>query len=187
MAIGREDAERALKDAADAAGRSHRLAGYRGASGFLLLWGLIWAVADVAAYLNPMAGNWAWLLGDVIGVAGSVALGMRMKSKGPSESRWRGVGSALLIAAAIAMLAIGISIISPLRSAAQSQAMAGLAAGCAYVVLGANQGLRIAAVGAAMIALTLGGWLFAHEQFLLWMAAAGGGGLVLGGLWLRTV
>ena len=40
-------------------------------------------------------------------------------------------------------------------------------------------GLRITgAIGAAMIAITLGGWLYAREQFLLWMALGGGGGLV---------
>jgi hypothetical protein len=30
------------------------------------------------------------------------------------------------------------------------------------------------------------GWVFAREYFMLWSAVAGGGGLVLGGLWLRT-
>ena len=37
------------------------------------------------------------------------------------------------------------------------------------------------------MAATLIGWVLAHDYFFLWMAAAGGGGLILGGLWFRKV
>jgi hypothetical protein len=186
MVIGREDAAQALKAAADAAGRSQRLHGYRGASGFLILWGVVWAVMDVGFYVGPSTGNWLSLVGDLVGVAGSVLLGLRMKRNRPGGYPVRGIAGALLIALAIGFYSLGMSVISPPHDAGQSQAFAGISVGCAYMVLGAVQGLRLAAVGMAMIVLTLGGWAYAHEYFMLWMAFAGGGGLVLSGLWLRT-
>ena len=41
------------------------------------------------------------------------------------------------------------------------------------------------AIGAAVIALTLIGYLWAGPWFELWMAFVNGGGLLLGGLWMR--
>lgn len=38
-----------------------------------------------------------------------------------------------------------------------------------------------------MAALTLGGWLWLLEIFVLWMAFVGGGSLILTGFWLRKV
>jgi hypothetical protein len=186
MVIGREDAAQALKDAENAADRSHRLHGYRGASGFLILWGLIWAVMDVGFYLNPTVGNWLSLAGDAVGVAGSVVLGLRLRRDAPQAYPIRRVAGALLIALATGLYGLGMSAISPPHDAGQAQAIAGLSVGCTYMVLGAGQGLRLVAVGLAMVALTVGGWVFAREYFMLWSAVAGGGGLVLGGLWLRA-
>ena len=187
MSIGREDAAQALKAAEEAAGRSERLHGYRGASGFLILWGLVWAVMDVGYYLGPKTGDWLSLAGDAVGFGGSVLLGMRMKQRrSGGGSPARGLVGALLIAFSIGLFGLGISTVAPVQTAAQGQAIAGLAVGCVYMALGAGQGLRIAAVGLGMVALTLGGWVYAREQFMLWMAFAGGGGLVLSGLWLRT-
>jgi hypothetical protein len=186
MPIGREDAAQALKAAEDAAGRSERMHGYRGAGGFLILWGVVWAVMDVGYYLGPRTGDWLSLAGDLVGFGGSVLLGMRLRSRRPGGYPARGLIGALLIAFAIGLFGLGISEVAPLQTAAQGQAIAGLAVGCVYMALGAGQGLRIAAVGLGMVALTLGGWVFAREQFMLWMAFAGGGGLVLSGLWLRT-
>ncbi|MGZ6040258.1 MAG: hypothetical protein ACXWKR_16440 [Phenylobacterium sp.] len=186
MPIGREDAAQALKAAEDAAGRSERLHGYRGAAGFLILWGVVWAVMDVGYYLGPNTGGWLSLAGDVVGVGGSILLGARLRRRGSGGSPARNVVGALLIASAIGLFGLGISAVAPVQSAAQGQAIAGLAVGCVYMALGASQGLRLAAVGLLMVALTLGGWVYAREQFMLWMAFAGGGGLVLGGLWLRT-
>jgi hypothetical protein len=186
MAIGREDAAQALKDAASAAGRSQRLHAYRGGSGFLILWGVIWAAMDVGFYIRPHAGNWLSLTGDAVGVAGSVLLGLWGRRKQPGAYPMRSVAGVLLVTVAIGLNSLSMSVISSPQDAGQAQAMAGISVGCAYMVLGAVQGLRLAAVGLTMIVITLGGWVFAREYFMLWSAVAAGGGLVLGGLWLRT-
>jgi len=41
------------------------------------------------------------------------------------------------------------------------------------------------AIGLAVTALTLVGYFFIGEAFPLWMAFVNGGGLILGGLWMR--
>lgn len=186
MTIPADEAASALRDAEAAAGRSTRFQGYREASGFLILWGAIWAVMDVGYYFGPQAGNWVSLAGDAVGISGSVWLGVRLRRTAAGRT-WRGATSALLIAAAIGLYSLGLSAIVPMQGVGQGQAVAGVSVGCAYMVLGAVRGLRLAAVGAAMIGLTLAGWLYApHDHFMLWMAFAGGGGLMLSGLWLRT-
>ena len=53
--------------------------------------------------------------------------------------------------------------------------------------MGIWRGLRFRYAGIAVGALTLGGWFWLPEYFLLWMAAVGGGSLILVGLWLRKV
>ena len=185
MAIGREDAAQALREAEAAAGRSQRLHGYQSSSGFLILWGAVWAAMDVAYYVDPGAGNAISLAADAVGIAGSIWLGLRIKRQA-GVAAWRSLAAALLIMLAIGLFGVGVQAITPLSGAGQGQAVAGLAVGCAYIVIGAVQGLRMAGVGLAMAVVTLGGWLFAREQFMLWMALGGGGGLMLGGWWLRT-
>ena len=49
-------------------------------------------------------------------------------------------------------------------------------------------GRAFVAIGLGIIALTLIGYFFvAGGAFLLWMAAVNGGGLILGGLWMRRI
>jgi hypothetical protein len=54
----------------------------------------------------------------------------------------------------------------------------------AYVVLGIFVGWRIAFTGITLGMLTLFGFFALPAIFMLWMAAIGGGALVLGGVWL---
>jgi hypothetical protein len=54
-----------------------------------------------------------------------------------------------------------------------------------YGILGAMGATRLLIIGAAIAALTLGAFFTLGDLFFPWMAVVGGGGLVLGGLWLR--
>ena len=82
---------------------------------------------------------------------------------------------------------MGIGVISPFSTFIQYEAVICLAVGAAYVVLGTQTGLRMSAVGAVIMVATVVGWIYARDQFFLWMAIAGGGGLLLGGVWMRKV
>ena len=46
-------------------------------------------------------------------------------------------------------------------------------------------GWAFVAIGLGITALTLIGYFFAGDWFNLWMAVVDGGGLILGGLWMR--
>jgi len=45
---------------------------------------------------------------------------------------------------------------------------------------------RLLVTGIGVYVLTLAGYFLLPQIFQLWMAAVGGGGLIIGGLWLRT-
>lgn len=183
MTIQADEAASALRDAEAAAGRATAAHGYRLASGYLILWGVVWAVANVASQVSPSLGQNLWLGGVIAGVVGSILLGRRKGAERSGGRTWKG----LLIAGAIAAFGWGSALVSPPRSFGQGEAVACMAVGAIYIAMGANAGLRLSAVGAAVIAATLVGWFFARDYFFLWMALGGGGGLILGGLWFRKV
>ncbi|HTF79050.1 MAG TPA: hypothetical protein VK620_32865, partial [Bradyrhizobium sp.] len=54
-----------------------------------------------------------------------------------------------------------------------------------YIIAGLWLGSAFVAIGTAIIALTLIGYFFAGPWFELWMALVNGGGLLLGGFWMR--
>lgn len=54
-----------------------------------------------------------------------------------------------------------------------------------YTVVGLWVGPAFVAIGLGITALTLIGYFFIGDAFDLWMAFVNGGGLVLGGLWMR--
>lgn len=68
MTIHPEDAARALREAEAAADRSNTAVGYARSGQHLILWGVIWAVGNVAGFLRLPLGPmrfrssccWAW-------------------------------------------------------------------------------------------------------------------------------
>ena len=54
-----------------------------------------------------------------------------------------------------------------------------------YAAMGLWRGLRFVLVGAFLAAITLGAYFFVKDFFFIWMALAGGGSLLLTGLWMR--
>jgi hypothetical protein len=182
VSIGREEAAQALKDAEAAAGRSAAATRYQQTSGYLILWGLVWGFGNLAAWLHAPDQNLVWFGLTLAGVVGSFILGVRRPKSGPG-----GGLKALLIAFSIAGFGFGVSAINAFHSFEQYEGIMCLAVGAAYVVLGTQTGLRMSAVGAAIMLVTVLSWTYARDQFFLWMAIAGGGGLILGGVWMRKV
>jgi hypothetical protein len=55
-----------------------------------------------------------------------------------------------------------------------------------YTIVGLWVGAAFVAIGLSVTVLTLIGYFFVDgAAFLLWMAVVNGGGLILGGLWMR--
>ncbi len=182
VSIGRDEAAQALKAAEAAAGRSVAAVGYARTSAYLFLWGAIWAVGNIAAFLRMPHGDIAFPALMMIGVVGSLLIGLRA---GPTAHGGNSAVRAVVIAVAIFLFACGIAIVLPTNSLASAEAAICLAVGATYMVLGLSVGWRLSAVGAALMLAVIAGWIFARDQFFLWLAIAGGGGLILGGLWLR--
>jgi hypothetical protein len=54
-----------------------------------------------------------------------------------------------------------------------------------YTIVGLWIGWAFVAIGLGITALTLIGYFLAGNWFELWMAVVNGGGLMLGGFWMR--
>ncbi len=180
MSVSKEQATDALKDAARIERRSAEAYGYRQFSPFLVLWGFVWAIGYGATDLIPQWSGTVWLGADIVGFAGSALIGRSIKT---TESRpsWRFLASGLALAAFIAAT---IAIMPPV-SGEQVGAFIPLLVALCYALAGIWTGPRILIAGILLAALTLTGFFFVHAHFALFMAAVGGGGLVLGGLWLK--
>ncbi len=184
MNLSRDEAAQALREIDVARSRTLTMRNYRHFAPFLMLWGVIWLLANATSDIYPAYGGHAWLAGIALGGAGSFWLGMRAgKREGEAGNRdgWRwGLSFAVLLGYFTAVLAV-----LPGRSGAQSNAFISLFWAFAYMAIGAWVGWRIFAIGLAVAALTLIGYFTLTAHFALWMGVVAGGALIAGGLWLR--
>ena len=188
MGISRAEAAASLSEIERTTGRSHEMKGYRIGGPILMLWGVVWAVAYVGMGLLPVQQwGWVWLPPDILGVVGTMLMAGRASSKaGAGGAAGRAVGWRVL-AGMLALGAFSASICLIFRADTPGPylALPGLEVGVIYGVLGAWRMTRYAWIGAAMFASTLIGFFVFPMWLPFWMAATGGGGLMLGGLWLK--
>jgi hypothetical protein len=183
MTLSRDEAASTLSEISKTERRSSTLFGYRhGGAPHLFLWGAIWMVAYGAGYFRP---QWTlvWPVLAVAGTIGSFWLGWRVKGGSADTFSWRYGGTIFSVALFIsAMFAI-----VPPRSDAQVAAFFPILVALFYLLIGVwTNGPRMIVLGLAMGALTLFGFFDLAPYFSLWMAVVGGGGLILGGFWLRS-
>ena len=193
MVISSTEAAEALRDIAQTDRRTRVSSAYQIASPHLILWGLIWVAGYTGSGLTP-PDKWGlvWLPLILVGVIGAIALGMRAGAQRTESGETRGAGFSASRAATLA-IAIGLFIgsvyfvfapVSPLPYLVFPALITALI----YVLLGGLMGLpRYTAIGAVMFLVTMAGFIYAKPVLPFWIAAAGGGGLVLGGLWMRKV
>jgi hypothetical protein len=182
--ITADEAKNALKDIEQTENRAAASQHGRFAAPHLLIWGVIWAIGYT---VNDFAPGFSWVWSPLV-LAGMVAsfLFDRQEAAGRVKGfNWRYLVSAATIFVFIFAL---FAIMRP-RDYNQIGAFFPLVIGLYYTFLGiwTKGGWRMIPLGLALMALTLGGYWLLPEHFLLWMAAVGGGGLMLGGLWLRSV
>jgi len=186
MSLSPKEAAHTLSDVERAARRSGQAYGYRKASPHLILWGLIWIVGYAGTDLHPEYANVIWLTLSVLGSAGSFFLGYRDRPAHAPVYRngWRMLG---LVAIVLVFLSATVMLIGGVNAGPMMGVVAPLLIGAIYAGAGLWLGSRFVITGLVIIALTLGGYFYLHDHFLLWMAFIGGGGLVLAGFWLRRV
>lgn len=180
MSISREEAASALSQIDLTTERSREMKGYRIAGPILMAWGVIWAVGYCGMGVLPLR-QWAWMwLGlDVFGVALQLII---VRQFGGARNRsWKPAAAAFAIIAFVFVTQHFFRASSP----GPYLIYPGLVCGFAYIMIGLWRMPRMAWIGAAMFAASLAGIYLIHEGLTYWMAAVGGIGLFLGGLWLR--
>lgn len=184
MSIPRQEAADALRDIEEARQQSAKAYHYQRFSPHLFLWGAIWVVGYAVTYFRPSASLiWAALV--PIGLLGSFFLGGRWSSAPAGASHGGKYG---VTAFAIFLFITAIFAILPPRSQSQVGAFFPILVALFYALIGIwTGGTRIALLALALGALTIAGYFWLPQFFLLWMAGVGGGALILGGVWLRKI
>jgi hypothetical protein len=184
MQISSDQALDALEQVQDAQRRLSTLRSYGFAAPHFLLWGCIWMVGFVAAYLWPGQAGRIWLGLDVAGFAGSALLARHTHAMGKRTSArntWRVL---TLLVICIGFMNATYQIFQP-HEAAQFAVFPALLAAAIYIGLGLWRGLRWVIAGLVLATLALVGYFLLRPYMMLWMAAAGGGTLLITGMWLR--
>jgi hypothetical protein len=187
MSVSPGQAAAALEEIDRTARRTHMAKGYAIASPYLILWGLIWIAGyGACAIVPPERWGLAWLPLVAVGAVGSTWLGMRARPRaGQGGAGAGGFGQSAVMGLAVCVFIGAVYYLFQPRSPLPYLVFPSLVAGLVYVLAGAVARMqRFVWIGAGVFAVALGGYVAAPQWTALW-AAAGGAGLVLGGLWLR--
>ncbi len=181
-----DEAGRALKSADETARRSTTALEYHYTSRRLVLWGVVWACINLIGALKVELpfGPYLWSAAMALGVIANVILDLATT---PGACGRKRAAKSLALAFAGFLYIEGIPLVVRDATLVQVETLLTLALGLIYTVIGFSIGWRLSAVGISLMLAVIAGSVWAPSQFFIWMAAAGGGGLVLGGLWLRKV
>ena len=184
MSLSPAEAQSALKDIEKTENRTAASQHARASAPYLIMWGIIWAIGYTFTALAPQL-SWIWAALIAGGIIGSMILSWR-QSRAMAQGRefgWRYFAS---FGALGAFLFVLLSIVQPLDYN-QVSAVFPLVIGIFYCFIGIwTKGWRMLPLGLALLGLTALGYFAFHPYFIYWMAGVGGGGLIVGGLWLRT-
>ena len=154
---------------------------YHLASLMMIMWGVLVFAGNIAAFSWPRAAGYIWIAVDAAGIAGSFAI---------SAFNYPRTGvrtfDSRMLAAFLLFLAFGIfcSVLGHFGPR-QLGAFWPIYFMLVYTIAGLWIGHAFVAIGLGITTLTLIGYFFIGDWFEPWMAVVNGGGLVLGGLWMR--
>ncbi len=148
----------------------------------LILWGALTAAGYVMSHLWPRYAGYVWIAVYTAGIAGSFAISA-------FDYAHTGVRTfdTRVFAAFVLFLAFGFLWTSGLAQFTPRQlgAFWPIYFMLVYSIVGLWIGPAFVAIGLCITAATLIGYFFAGPWFDLWMAVVNGGGLIVGGLWMR--
>jgi hypothetical protein len=155
---------------------------YNIASMSLIMWGALVVVGHLAEHVLPRKALLIWLALTVLGIAGSFVVSASTRAR-------TGVGTFDLRFLTAFLLFLGFGYLWTLGlgdfNARQMDTFWPLYFMLMYTIAGLWFGLAFVAIGLGVAALTLIGYFFITDWFHLWMAVVNGGGMMLGGLWMR--
>jgi hypothetical protein len=182
LSLTPNEAADALRDIEATGRRSGAAYSYAMAAPHFILWGVIWVIGYGASAVR-MEWSVIWPALSLLGTIGSFYIGWRTKSVGRKYD-WRYIATFVAVFAFIACL---FAILPP-HTPEQVSAFFPILVALYYSLIGIwTRGVRIVVLGIAVAVLTVGGYFYLPAHFLALMAGVGGGGLILGGFWLRSV
>jgi hypothetical protein len=178
--IDPREAASALSDIDDIVSRVRQSRIYGFASMMLIAWGALTFAGYLVTWLSPRNAFYGWAAVYVVGIAASIAISVsdRMRS-GVRTLDYRMLAASLLFVA-FGIFCCWLGHFGPRQLGTFWPIYFMLV----YTIAGLWVGQAFVAIGLGIIALTLVGY-FLIGEFDLWMAFVNGGGLILGGLWMR--
>ena len=191
MGIDKTEAALALAAIDTAGARSVQLQRYRRFAPYLILWGVIWLLANGVSDLAPAQSNTVWLALTLLGAAASFWLGRRQHAGAAEggiprtrlDQGWRWMLCFLVV---VAFLVTAMAVLPPMDGR-QQDSFISMFWTFLYMAIGAWTGWRLFAVGLIATLLILLGYYGVHSHYFLYMGCVSGGALMAGGLWLRRL
>ncbi len=181
--IDSKQAADALSDIDDIVRRVRQSQIYDFSSWIMIWWGVLAFAGNIATYLWPYDAVYIWPAVNIAGVVGTLLISALIYRR----SGVRAVDGRVLMAYLL-FYAFGCLCSQVLGDYGPRQlgAFWPIYFMLFYTLAGLWFGRAFVAIGLGITGLTLIGYFFvAGAAFLLWMAAVNGGGLILGGSWMR--
>lgn len=192
MNISREEASHSLKEIDETHQRSTTLQNYRHFAPHMLIWGLVWLIANSLSDFFPDRGGQFWPILSVLGAIASISLGARRRALPAGSDRHVATGNPLregwrwaLCGVVLFGFFTATFAVLPAHSNLQATAFISLFFMFAYMIFGALAGLRVFFVGLVATAAILYGYFSLTQHQFLWLGVCAGGALIVGALWLR--
>jgi hypothetical protein len=181
--VDAQEAASALSDIEQIVRRVRQSRVYDLASQIMIMAGVLVLAGNLANWAWPRYGGYVWISVNVLNVVGCAVISM-------FGHRRIGVRAfdGRMLAAFLLFFAFGIfcSVVLGHFGPRQMGAFWPIYFMLFYSLAGLWFGYAFVAIGLGITVLTLIGYFFVGGfAFLLWMAVVNGGGLILGGLWMR--
>jgi hypothetical protein len=181
--IDSKQAADALSDIDDIVRRVRQSQIYDSASWIMIWWGVLVFAGNVATWLWPYDAEYIWPAVDIAGVVGTVLISALLYRR-TGVRAWEG----RVLVAYLLFFAFGYLCSQVLGHYGPRElgAFWPIYFMLFYTLGGLWFGRAFVAIGFGITVLTLIGYFFVDgAAFLIWMAFVNGGGLILGGFWMR--
>jgi FtsH-binding integral membrane protein len=179
--IDSKQASEALTEIEEIVRRVRQSRIYNLASLMIIMWGALVFAGYAATYLSPRNGGIVWIVIYVMGIAGSFVISKYDHAREGVRTFDLRILAAFVLFVAFGIFCSWFGHFTPRQLGTFWPIYFMLA----YTIAGLWAGYAFVAIGLGITALTLIGYFFLGDAFDLWMALIDGGGLVLGGLWMR--
>jgi len=189
MELSAAEARSALEDIERTTTLSARSTGYRRASPYLILWGVIWVLGYAEPLLAPrLSEGLTWLALDLIGMIGSVVISARTQASRSTAPKIASRTRRILAASGLLVVFIigALTVMHPTDSA-QIRVFPSLVLGLVYGLVGIFGMPRFLWIAVVVPAAGLAAYYLAPTALPLTLSLIGGGSLVVSGLWMRRL